>query len=467
MFGLFKEGHPLVRLLTRLLFSIAIISVGFSNGNAQCPSLTNHGWAQRATIRFFLDATLNDEQKRQIRAATGEWSRANTINNSRVHFVEDTSGQSFNLKFLTGALPQGNPARFDATYNAATGTIVAATITYDPNNTFPGTSILIADPALPGYGTIVMKLILHEMGHLMGLDHPVVPPNPCDQQDNATVMNYSCGINDQGNNIPTMVSACDQSSINLESIYPTIQETSNPIDDNYFFVRQQYLDFLDREPEPEGFNYWTNILNGCGTDPSCLNSVRIEISSRFFIELEFQRTGFYVIRLWQAAYGRFPTFSEFMIDRRQVQNTDESRALFASNFVQRSSFTSIYGGLSNTDYVNKLFDSAGLTPYGSERAAEIQALNSGTKTRAQVLQDVVEIPEFKNRYYNLAFIRLQYYGYLRRNADSSGEAYWIDVLTNRSPNNYQAMICAFINSSEYQLRFSQMRGRFNELNCSW
>lgn len=467
MFRQFERGCPHCHLLARLLFSIALISIGYSTAYAQCPTLTNHGWQPQATVRFFLDGSLSEEHKRQIRAATGEWNRANTVNNSKVHFVEDPVGQNFNLKFLTGDLPQGNPVKFNATYNATTGTINSAIITYDPANTFPGTSVPIANPSQPGYSTIVMKLILHEMGHLMGLDHPVAPADPCAQPDNATVLNYACGINDQGNNIPTMVSACDQSTINSESIYPPIKETSNPIDDNYFFVRQQYLDFLDREPEPEGFNYWTNILNGCGTDATCLNRVRIEISSRFFIELEFQQTGFYVIRMWQAAYGRFPTFAEFITDRRQVQNSDASRALFAANFVQRPAFTSTYGGLSNAQYVNKLFDTAGLTPYITERQAEIQALNSGTTTRARVLQDVVETAEFKNRNYNRAFIHMQYFGYLRRDVEASGEAYWIDVLTNRSPNNYQAMICAFVNAGEYQFRFSNLRGRFNELDCSW
>jgi hypothetical protein len=167
------------------------------------------------------------------------------------------------------------------------------------------------------------------------------------------------------------------------------------------------------------------------------------------------------------AFGRFPTFTGFMADRRQVQNPDQGRVLFAESFVQRSSFTSSYEGLSNQDYVNRLFDTAGLTPYTAERQTEIQALNSATKTRAQVLQQVVETPEFRNRYYNLAFIRMQYFGYLRRDAEAEGETFWLDMLTNKSPNNYQSMICSFVNSREYQLLFAPLRGKFTELNCNW
>ena len=81
---------------------------------------------------------------------------------------------------------------------------------------------------------------------------------------------------------------------------------------------------------------------------------------------------------------------------------------------------------------------------------------------------MIEIPDFKNipdpnnpRYaeikqisqYNPAFVLMQYFGYLRRNVDPAGYAFWLDVVNNREPNNYRAMVCAFITSSEYQLRF--------------
>jgi hypothetical protein len=199
--------------------------LGSSTVYAQgCPTLLspNRGWAQNSIVRYAFDNGFTDEQKRQIRAAASEWNRANSLNNSKVSFVEDTSGTNFSLKFVTGALGAGNPAVYNATYDGTTLTIKSATITYDPNNTFPGSAQLIADPTKPGYSTVVMKLVLHEMGHTMGLDHPVVPADPCDQPDGATVMNYACGINDQGNNLPTAVTSCDQTTINSESIYPPI-----------------------------------------------------------------------------------------------------------------------------------------------------------------------------------------------------------------------------------------------------
>src|SRR5207244_1440061 len=37
----------------------------------------------------------------------------------------------------------------------------------------------------------------------------------------------------------------------------------NPIDNTNFFVRQQYIDFLGREPDSFGFNAWVNTINNC------------------------------------------------------------------------------------------------------------------------------------------------------------------------------------------------------------
>src|SRR6185295_1601606 len=36
--------------------------------------------------------------------------------------------------------------------------------------------------------------------------------------------------------------------------------TSNPIDTASFFVRQHYFDFLNREPDAAGLNFWTNEI---------------------------------------------------------------------------------------------------------------------------------------------------------------------------------------------------------------
>ncbi len=52
------------------------------------------------------------------------------------------------------------------------------------------------------------------------------------------------------------------------------------------------------------------------------------------------------------------------------------------------------------------------------------------------------------------YVLAEYFGYLRRDPDPGGYQFWLDVLNNRVQNNYRAMVCAFVNSIEYQDRFT-------------
>src|SRR5947209_20295848 len=116
MFDSFRFSKP-GRVFGLIFCAQVLILCGVSKVFAQCPAITNHGWPQNSIVRYTIDNTYNDEQKRQVRAAADEWNRANSINNSKVSFVEDTSGQNFILRFQIGPLAQGNPAVFAGTFD--------------------------------------------------------------------------------------------------------------------------------------------------------------------------------------------------------------------------------------------------------------------------------------------------------------------------------------------------------------
>jgi hypothetical protein len=92
-------------------------------------------------------------------------------------------------------------------------------------------------------------------------------------------------------------------------------------------------------------------------------------------------------------------------------------------------------------------------------------LTNAQKTRADLLFDLVELAEFQAREYNPTYVRMQYFGYLRRDIDQSGYTFWTNVVNNT--NNFRSMICGFLNSHEYHLRFGPSRATFTELDCSW
>jgi hypothetical protein len=79
--------------------------------------------------------------------------------------------------------------------------------------------------------------------------------------------------------------------------------------------------------------------------------------------------------------------------------------------------------------------------------------------RALVARHAAEADSFVAAEYNKAFVLFEYYGYLRRNVDQGGYAFWLDVL-NRGAG-HQGMVCAFLTSGEYQMRFSTVVTRSN------
>jgi len=233
----------------------------------------------------------------------------------------------------------------------------------------------------------------------------------------------------------------------------TTQPTRNPIDDSPFFVRQHYLDFLNREPDLPGFAAWIAILNGC--PPGDTRCDRIEVSSAFFRSEEFQTRGYFVYRFYLTALGRNPFYREMMRDLSFVtgflseQELEAGKQEFINDFMSRSEFKSKYDPLTDpADYVNELEQTAGVTLPNKQQL--IDDLAAGRMTRAQVLRAVAESSQVVNKYFNQAFVVMEYFGYLRRDPDIH-YLEWINILNQT--NDYRTMVNGFMNSLEYRHRF--------------
>jgi hypothetical protein len=248
--------------------------------------------------------------------------------------------------------------------------------------------------------------------------------------------------------------------------------TTNPADQADFFVRQNYLDFLNREADPGGLGFWSQQITICGSDPQCIHNRRIDVSAAFFVENEFQDTGFFIVRLYRSAFARLPLFMEFVRDRSDLPagpNLDAEKQAHSLAFVQRTEFVTRFPlAQSNTQFVDALIAAVANTSgvdLTSKRAELLNEYGLGTNqsdSRARALRQLIEYPEYRNAEFNGAFVLAQYFGYLRRDPDLSGYQFWLDVLNNRVPNNYRGMVCAFVTSSEYQRRFSPVVTRSNQ-----
>jgi hypothetical protein len=90
----------------------------------------------------------------------------------------------------------------------------------------------------------------------------------------------------------------------------------------------------------------------------------------------------------------------------------------------------------------------------SERAALVNGLSDGTMTRAAALQRIAENQQFVNARRNETFVMMEYFGYLRRDPDESGYAFWLNKLSEFNGDfEHAQMVKAFINSGEYKARF--------------
>ncbi|HEX7136015.1 MAG TPA: TIGR03118 family protein [Iamia sp.] len=231
-----------------------------------------------------------------------------------------------------------------------------------------------------------------------------------------------------------------------------VAPTANPIDDTTFFVRQQYLDFLGRQPEPAGLTYWVNRINACGGNTACRAAERAKSSGSFFLSAEYQNAAAAVFRTSRAANGRNPLYGEYVVDT-SIYRTYGEPAYF-DHYVSRPEFVARYLPLTNAQYVDALIANTGVTFTASQRNALVNGLNGATLTRAQALRNITVNAAFVAAEKSRAFVLAQYFGYLRRDADTAGYEFWLDKLADAGGNFVTAgMVANFIQSAEYRQRF--------------
>ena len=261
------------------------------------------------------------------------------------------------------------------------------------------------------------------------------------------------------------------------------------IDDSDFFVQQQYVDFLNRMPDPSGFAFWNSQITACGANASCIDGMRVNTSGAFYLSIEFQSTGYLVERMYKAAYGspdgtstfggthilKVPVIrlSEFLPDTKEIgqgvivgqgnwqQQLDNNKNAFAADFVSRQRFTTAFpSNMPPGVFVDTLNQNASNPLSQSERDNLVNGLTNQTMTRAQVVRAVAEDQDLSISEFNRAFVLMQYFGYLRRDpntgndTDYTGYDFWLTKLNQFNGNFTNAdMVKAFIVSSEYRGRF--------------
>jgi hypothetical protein len=159
---------------------------------------------------------------------------------------------------------------------------------------------------------------------------------------------------------------------------------------------------------------------------------------------------------------------------------NQNKAAFAAQFVnctdatkyRCAEFKAIYDPLNNQQYVDKLFQTTGVNASASDRAALVNGLNGINRDASERAaegsgwnqRDLGREPAVHHhvwagvlqQQFNRAFVQLEYFGYMKRDPDDAGYAFWLGKLNQFGGNFVNAeMVLAFISSPEYRARFGQ------------
>lgn len=218
------------------------------------------------------------------------------------------------------------------------------------------------------------------------------------------------------------------------------------LSDNSFFVRQLYLDFLNREPDPDGLAYWVSQLNAGSMS-------RAQVTYEYFRSYEFQNNGAYLGRLYAGILFRRAEYEGFMFWLNELNSGRRTKLEILEAFIVSPEFQEKFGGnLTNQEFVRRLYlnilerepDQAGSDFWTA-------TLDSGEMTRPEVAFQFIESPEFIAKTENNIFVQLEYMGLLRREAEDDGFDFWVSQF--EQGRSKLDLIQGFIFSEEYRLRF--------------
>jgi uncharacterized delta-60 repeat protein len=297
---------------------------------------------------------------------------------------------------------------------------------------------------------------------------------------------------------PTSAAALSPSlsSATLTIADDVTEPPTNMINDVRNFVRQHYHDFLNREPDSGGWDFWSNQISSCSSNVQCDEVTRVDVSASFFLSIEFQQSGYLVERFYKVAYGdalstsKFPSthqlavpavrFNEFLRDTQRIgqgvvvlqpgweQLLENNKQAYALEFVQTARFVTAFPTtLTAAEFVDKLNENGGNVLSASQRTAAINLFggagnSANNAARAQAVRQVAEDADLYNAEFNRAFVLAEYFGYLRRNPndapestlDYTGYDFWLTKLNQFNGNYINAeMVKAFLSSIEYRGRF--------------
>jgi len=153
---------------------------------------------------------------------------------------------------------------------------------------------------------------------------------------------------------------------------------ATPLNDTTAFVEQLYLDFLKREGDPDGIEFWVNAIDSGAM-------TRAQVVECFLLSPEFGERIAPLARLYFAYFLRIPDYDGLMYWIDVYANG--ARLLDISEFFAScAEFAATYGGLNNADFVPLIYNNVlGREPDAGGFAFWTGQLDRGLMTRGEVM----------------------------------------------------------------------------------
>ena len=228
------------------------------------------------------------------------------------------------------------------------------------------------------------------------------------------------------------------------------------------FLGRMYLGFFDVPPDPSGLAFWSAGLDEGAPGPAG----EAMVASDFMHSTNFSLYDQAIATAYLGVVGSDVTFAEFTSSLSQFRsgawasqsclagpppyNTVplcSQLTLIQANMTS-AQYQSVYGSLSNSQFVTTLFSNLfGTVPGSSQVAAVVAQLNAGL-TRAQLIQFVLNNPLYIGLEYNRMLVDTAYISLLFRDPDPGGFQYWLNLLNGGL--NAESFLSYFLMSAEFQ-----------------
>jgi hypothetical protein len=173
------------------------------------------------------------------------------------------------------------------------------------------------------------------------------------------------------------------------SVYSNQQFT--PINSRTF-VEQQYRDFLGRDGESAGIEFWVAKLNSG-------ELTQAQVVDNFFRSEEFQGKIAPIARLYFAYFLRIPDYASLQSSIKHYLTGTPLNDI-SQGFASSQEFVQRYGQLTNEPFVERVYQNVlQRAPDPNERAHWLDLLNKGM-ARGEMMTGFSESPDYRNKSYN-------------------------------------------------------------------